>query len=119
MANPPLCARHPKLQNVRVIVDCFEVFPQRPKNLGCPAKTFSTLKVLIGISPAGFITFVSEDWGERASDKYMTLCSDLVDMLEQGDVVLTNRGVTVTDELTLYGERVITPAFFKTAEPNN
>ena len=119
MSNLPLCFRHPKLRNVRVVLDCFEVFTDRPKNLACRAKTYSnykhhnTFKVLLGISPAGAVTFISDAWGGRASDKHITLCSDLVDMLEQGDVILADRGFTITEEMALYGVRVLTPAFMK------
>ena len=47
----------------RVILDCAEVFFERPKPLDCQAATWSdykhhnTVKFLVGISPSGFITF--------------------------------------------------------------
>ena len=46
-----------------VIIDCFEIFINRPTNLMARAQTFSnyehhnTVKVLIGISPQGTISF--------------------------------------------------------------
>ena len=49
-----------------VIIDCFEIFINRPTNLLARAQTFSnyehhnTVKVLISISPQGTISFVSE-----------------------------------------------------------
>lgn len=52
-----------------VIIDCFEIFIDRPSNLLARAQTFSnykhhnTVNVLIGITPQGTITFVSEAWG--------------------------------------------------------
>ena len=52
-----------------VIIDCFEVFCVKPTNLLARAQTFSsykhhnTVKVLIGITPQGCISFVSEAWG--------------------------------------------------------
>ena len=52
-----------------VIIDCFEIFIDRPTNLLARAQTFSnykhhnTVKVLIGISLQGTISFVSEAWG--------------------------------------------------------
>ncbi|XP_043213736.1 uncharacterized protein LOC122377593 [Amphibalanus amphitrite] len=119
MSNLPLCFRHPKLRNVRVVLDCFEVFTDRPKNLSCRAKTYSnykhhnTYKVLLGISPAGAITFISESWGGRASDKHISLCSELLDLMEQGDTILADRGFTIKEEMAVYGVRVITPAFVK------
>ena len=58
----------------RVILDCAEVFIERPKSLDCQAATWSdykhhnTIKFLVGISPSGFITFLSSCYGGRASD---------------------------------------------------
>ena len=52
-----------------VIIDCFEIFINRPTNLMARAQTLSnykhhnTVKVLIGILPQGMISFVSEAWG--------------------------------------------------------
>ena len=54
------------------------MFIDRPTNLLARAQTFSnykhhnTAKVLIGITPQGFICFVSEAWRGRTSDKYLT-----------------------------------------------
>ena len=55
--------------SVAVIIDCFEVFTERPSNLLARAATWSnykhhnTFKVLLGITPQGTISFVSECWG--------------------------------------------------------
>ena len=55
-------------KRVTVIIDCFEVFIERPSNLLARAQTYSnykshnTVKVLIGITPQGTISFVSEAW---------------------------------------------------------
>lgn len=52
-----------------VIIDCFEVFCVKPSNLLARAQTFSyykhhnTVKVLIGITPQGTVSFVSQAWG--------------------------------------------------------
>lgn len=53
-------------KQVTVIIDCFEVFIDRPTNLLARAQTFSyykhrnTVKILIGITPQGTVCFVSE-----------------------------------------------------------
>ncbi len=64
--------------NVKCIIDCFEIFIQRPVSFHARAATYSnykkhnTVKVLIGISPSGVITFISQAWTGRVSDKVIT-----------------------------------------------
>ena len=78
----------------RVILDCSEVFIERPKSLKSQAKTWSdykhhnTIKFLIGIAPNGFITFLSSCYGDRSSDKFITNDSGFYDLLERDDEVM-------------------------------
>ncbi|XP_011406505.1 PREDICTED: uncharacterized protein LOC100637682 [Amphimedon queenslandica] len=57
-----------KYSHVVCIIDCFEVFIQRPRSFDARAATYSnykkhnTIKVLIGISPTGAISFISKAW---------------------------------------------------------
>ncbi|XP_057310236.1 uncharacterized protein LOC130648217 [Hydractinia symbiolongicarpus] len=82
----------------RVIIDCTEVFIAIPKSLLNQAATWSdykhhnTIKFLIGISSAGFITFLSDCYGGRASDRYITKDSGFYELLERDDEVMTDRG---------------------------
>nr|XP_046472527.1 uncharacterized protein LOC124214318 [Neodiprion pinetum] len=48
--------------------------------------------VLIGITPGGFIYLKSKVAGGRKSDSQMTIESGLLDLLEDGDVVLADKG---------------------------
>ena len=55
----------------RSIIDCTEIFIERPKSVDAQAPTWSdymrhnTIKSLIGISPCGFITYISDSYGEE------------------------------------------------------
>ncbi|XP_062571986.1 uncharacterized protein LOC134233943 [Saccostrea cucullata] len=62
---------------VAIIIDCFELFIERPSNLEARAQTWSsykhhnTVKFLIGISPQGVISFISKGYGGRSYDKHI------------------------------------------------
>ena len=76
-----------------VIIDCFEIFVDRPTDLLARAQTYSqykhhnTVKYLIGITPQGTVSYISEGWGGRTSDKYVTEHCSLLSNLVPGDTV--------------------------------
>ena len=102
---------------VTVIVDCFEVFIERPLNLLARAQTFSsykhhnTIKFLIGIAPQGAITFISKAWGGRTSDKWITEQCGILKNLLPGDVILADRGFSIEENAALYCAEVKIPSF--------
>ncbi|XP_071118519.1 uncharacterized protein [Haliotis cracherodii] len=103
----------------RVIIDCFEVFIERPGNFTARAMTWSnykshnTVKVLVGICPNGSITFVSRAFGGRVSDKVITQRSGFLQLLEHGDLVLADRGFLIAGDLSARGAQLAIPAFTK------
>ena len=60
------------------IIDCTEVYLQRPLSLKARTATYSsykshnTLKVLVCIAPNGYIMFLSKCYGGRARDRFIT-----------------------------------------------
>ena len=104
---------------VTVIIDCFEVFIEKPTNLLARAQTFSsykhhnTIKVLIGITPQGSISFVSEAWGGRTSDKFLTENCGFLNKLLPGDMVMADRGFTISESVGLKQAELAIPAFTK------
>ena len=72
-----------KYPSVRVIIDCTEVFIQRSSSLINQSLTFSnykhhtTIKFIVGITPSGVISFVSEGWSRKTSDRQITIESGL------------------------------------------
>ena len=104
-------------KKVTVIIDCFEVFIDRPTNLMARAQTFSnykhhnTAKILIGITPQGTISFVSEAWGGRTSDKFQAENCGILKNLLPGDLILADRGFTVHESVWCYGVQLNIPAF--------
>ena len=100
-----------------VIIDCSEVFRERPKSLKARAQTYSnykhhnTVKFLIGIAPQVVYTFVSKGCGGRVSDKHITEQCGILDLLLPGDQVLADCGFNVQDSVGLYCAEVKLPHF--------
>ena len=94
-----------KYPSVRVIIDCTEIFVQRSSSILNQSITFSnykhhtTFKFLVGITPSGVISFVSEAWGGRGSDKEITEFSGILDLLQEGDCVMADKGFPIKNLL--------------------
>ena len=104
---------------IAVIVDCFEVFIERPSTLLARAQTWSnykyhnTVKFLIGISPQGIVSYISTAWGGRASDKKITEESGMLENLLPGDIALADRGFNIEESVGFYCASLKIPAFTK------
>ena len=114
-----MCFQYSFGKTTTIIIDCFEIFIDRPSNLLARAQTFSyynhhnTVKVLIGITPQGSVCFVSKAWGGRISDKYLTEHCGMLKNLRPGDLVMADRGFTIEKNLSLYQTKLAIPAFTK------
>lgn len=112
----PLCFRE-KFRKCSVIIDCFEIFLERPIQIKGRASTYSnykshnTVKYLIGIAPQGCITFISLGYGGRTCDKKIVEDSGFLEHLVVGDVVLADRGFTVHEVVNMQGANLQIPAF--------
>ena len=99
------------------IIDCFEVFCERPNSLKARAQTWSnykhhnTIKFLIGISPQGAIVFILRGWGGRVSDQHLTEHCGILEYLHPGDQILADRGFNIQDSARLYCAEVRIPPF--------
>lgn len=121
-------------RNYCVIIDCTEVFIERPSDLLARAQVWSnykhhtTLKFLMGITPQGTVSFVSKCAGGRMSDKEITETCGLLRHLLPGkiyagrydgiihvadDLVLADRGFTCNEKARMVLAEVKTPPFTK------
>ena len=94
-----------KYASTRVIIDATEFLIDKPSNPDVQAATWSsyknrhTLKVLVGCTPNGALSILSPVYDGRISDKDLTKRSGLLRKLEEGDVIMADRGFDVQDDL--------------------
>ena len=69
------------------------------------------LKSLVGINTCGIVTFVSGLFNGSASDKQITKLSGLVDLCEEGDAIMVDKGFLISDLTTPKGVHLIIPPF--------
>ena len=102
-----------------IMIDCFEVFIERPTSLMARAQTWSnykkhnTVKFLIGVTPQRTIGFISKGWDGWVSDIHKTENSGLLHHLLPGDVVVADRGFNIQEAAGMYCAEVKLPPFMK------
>ncbi|KAF4517273.1 hypothetical protein B566_EDAN008607 [Ephemera danica] len=121
-ANMPIAFKEAFGKNVAIIIDCFEVFIDTPSAFVTRAATWSyyknhhTIKFLVGITPLGTVAFISDGWGGRTSDKHLTENCGFLEKLLPGDVILADRGFTISDAVGFYNCKLVIPAFMRGKE---
>lgn len=106
-----------KYPNTRVIIDATEFYVQRPRNPTAQSKCWSnyksktTFKSLVGITPNGAFSFVSDLWTGNVSDRCITERSGFIDLIEKGDDVMADRGFLIKDLLLKKGATLNMPPF--------
>jgi hypothetical protein len=97
-----------KYSSTRVIIDCTEVRCQMPSSLHLNSELFSsyknhaTLKGLVGISPGGTMTFISQLYTGSISDREIVVRSGFLDLpFQDGDSVMADKGFTISDLLPM------------------
>ena len=110
--------------STRVIIDCTELFCQRPSSLTIQSSLFShykhhvTYKGLVGIAPSGGITFVSELYDGSISDvEIVKRCGILQkELWSDSDSLMADRGFTIQNLLKPLGVSLNIPAFLQGRE---
>ena len=104
--------------DLRVIVDCTEIFTHKPSSLqACKEiysnyKSHTTFKFLVGINAHGAIVYVSRAWGGRTSDKHITSNSvDFIASLKANEELMADRGFDIGDLMKEKGVKVTIPDF--------
>ena len=75
-------------------------------------KHHNTAKDLIGIAPSGAVAFVSDLYAERCNDKQITITCGILDLLEEGDTIMADKGFDIASDLP-HGVRLNIPPFLR------
>lgn len=71
------------------------------------------MKALVGITPNGVVSFVSELYSGSISDPDIVKRSGYLEKLEKGDVVMADKGFSIQDDLAEVGASLVMPNFLK------
>ena len=106
-----------KYPNTRCIIDCTEYYVQKPLRPAAQKASWSnykhsnTFKQLVGISPNGTITFLSNIYGGSISDAKIVQVSGFIEHVEQGDDIMADRGFNIRHLLLPKKATLNIPAF--------
>lgn len=116
--NIPQCFRG--FSNVTIILDCTEVPLGTLHCLNCRIATYSqykstrTAKFMIGVTPAGLISFRSKAYSGKSSDKFIFNAEKLIEQLYPHlDEVMVDKGFMIENELSSKGIKLHRPPFMK------
>ncbi len=104
--------------NTRAVIDCTEIETEIPSTVRARNLTYSayksryTVKVLVAIAPSGEIMFVSKAYGGRATDCQITVDSGFLNLVEEGDVIMSDKGFpNIETDVNKCGGILVMPPF--------
>lgn len=98
-------------------MDATEFFTQAPRNyeqqgnLYSSYKTYCKCKVLGGITQSGAISFIPDVYESSMSDKDIFKESGILNKLNDGDLVMVDRGFNIRDLLLKKGADIVIPPY--------
>ncbi len=110
-----------KFPKTRVVLDGSEIPIEKPSNPKEQSGTWSsyknrnTLKILVGISPRGDVSYISDVYGGAASDRAIVERSELLKegKFDREDSVMADRGFVVHDLFCLHQVHVNIPTVMR------
>lgn len=83
----------------------------KPKITWSNYKLWNTAKLLVGITPTDVVSFIPPLWTGSISDKEIVRQSGLLDLFEEGDAVMADKGFVIRDLLTFKKVHIVSPAY--------
>lgn len=102
------CDFKSKFPNTRVILDATEISIQKPSDVNAQCATWSTykhrntLKTMVGCTPRGAVSYISDAYGGSTSGRF-----------KSGDSIMADRGIMVQDLFAAKDVFVNTPTMLK------
>ena len=105
----------------KIILDATEIPIEKPSNTAAQSITFSTYKnrntakTMIGCTPRGVVTYISDAYGGSVSDRQIIERSSLIAKYPfcSGDSIMADRGIMVQDLFASKNVKVNTPHMLK------
>ncbi|CAG2192674.1 unnamed protein product [Mytilus edulis] len=76
---------------------------------GLTTKKNNTLKFLVAMAPNGSISYISEAYGGRASDRFIVMDSGFLNLIDPTDEVMADRGFPIQSDLVMRQAKLIIP----------
>ena len=110
-----------KFPSTSVKLDATEIPIEKPSDVNAQSVTWSnykhrnTIKAMVGITPRGAVSYVSDAYGGSASDRMIIERSELLNkgMFQKGDSIMADRGIIVQDLFANNDVQVNIPSFLK------
>ncbi|XP_076073051.1 uncharacterized protein LOC143044775 [Mytilus galloprovincialis] len=110
-----------KFPTTRVILDATEIPIQKPSDVNNQSVTWSsykhrnTIKTMVGCTPRGAVSYVSDCYGGSVSDRQIIENSHLLEneIFDSGDSIMADRGIMVQDLFANQNVFVNTPTMLK------
>ncbi|XP_055544923.1 uncharacterized protein LOC129730006 [Wyeomyia smithii] len=107
----------PNYTDVVAVLDCTEMAVKKPTCLHCRINAYlhykgrETAKYLIAVTPGGTISYVSREYGGKASDKQIVAEEKMLEMVNIGEAVMTDKGFSIDAECKALGVKLVRPPF--------
>ena len=104
-----------KYTSLRGVIDCTELYIEKPSLLSSQRRTYSqykcynTFTLLVSLSPICHFNFVSKLFTGCISDKELVRQSGFLDALEEGDIIMADKGFNIQDLLAIHGAQLRAP----------
>ena len=109
----------------RVVLDCTELFIEKPSCFCAQSETYSSYKShntaegLVAIAPNAALTSVSDLFGGHCRDKVIVEHCGILHLLEENDAVMADRGFEIQDLLAPKKVYVNIPTFTRSKDQLN